>query len=59
MALFNPRSLHLTVSARIDRMMNVYFFVVGFANATRQQPAKSVNQVDGQRVTECHFSATR
>ena len=25
MALFNPRNLHLTVSARIDRMMNVYF----------------------------------
>lgn len=25
------------------------FLIVGFANAMRQRPAKSVNQVDGQR----------
>lgn len=30
-------------------MMNVYFCLVGVANATRQRPAKSVNQVDGRR----------
>jgi len=26
-----------------------FILIVGFANATRQRPAKSVNQVDGQR----------